>query len=795
MKTRFILTALALGLGLTLAMSLFVFIGRAAPGNPILDPAANTHTAPPTTAVSITYDEPISPTTVSTRTFVVHAMQTGLLAQTYSVDDGTISLTPPQPFRPGELVQASATTGIVGKYGSSPISPTVWAFRVAVLGGSGFFADSGQNLGSYKSADIELGDLNGDGDLDVFVVNFGANKVWQNDGMGVYSVTQSLGSGFNQAVALGDVDGDSDLDAFVAHWAGGADKVWLNDGTGIFSDSGQSLGDSSGLGLALGDLDGDGDLDAFVVNQGNADRVWLNDGEGVFSDSGQGLDNSKGTGVALGDLDDDGDLDAFVTNSYQQANTVWLNNGVGTFVINQTLDIANSEGVALGDLDDDGDLDIYVANYAQANKVWLNDGAGIFTVTQSLGNSKSIDIALGDVDGDGDLDAFVTNKHQANKVWLNDGTGTFTSGPQSLGTYWSLGLALGDVDGDGDLDAFVANYGDQPNKVWLNSDQADLSLTKTVTPSTTVPGQIITYTLVYINHGLDVAADVLITDIVPITLTSLSYTYAGAVISPTSGVSYTWQVADLNPGEGGVITITGVVSPSLEGSGVFGLINQATIAAATMDGNPNNNTPVVSSIIDTEPPVAPTLVSPAAGAAISDTTPTLTWQASSSPDAAGYIVDWNGTIVDLGDVTQYTTSILSDGLYTWTVAAYDAVRNTSLYTDTWSFIVDTTPPDVPTLVSPENGAVISDITPMLTWQASSSPDAAGYLLDWNGMVVDVGNVTQYTTLILFDGVYTWTVAAYDAACNIGSYADKWSFTVDVYMVYLPLALRGMSVGP
>ena len=132
------------------------------PGNPVTDPVSNTHIAPPTTTVSITYDEDIDAATVSTRTFAVHAMQTGLLTQTYGVDGGTISLTPIRPFKPGELVQASATTGTLNVSGQGPVSPTVWQFWAAVAAGSGVFTDSGQSLGISNTYGVALGDLNGD---------------------------------------------------------------------------------------------------------------------------------------------------------------------------------------------------------------------------------------------------------------------------------------------------------------------------------------------------------------------------------------------------------------------------------------------------------------------------------------------------------------------------------------------------------------------------------------------------------------------------------------------------------
>jgi hypothetical protein len=143
--------------------------------------------------------------------------------------------------------------------------------------------------------------------------------VWLNGGSGTFTGGPSLGSSLSFGVSLGDLDGDGDLDAFVANW-GGANRVWLNGGSGTFT-GGQSLGSSWSYGVSLGDLDGDGDLDAFVANWG-ANRVWLKNGGGTFTITGQSLGNLWSWGVSLGDLDGDGDLDAFVAN--WGANRVWL---------------------------------------------------------------------------------------------------------------------------------------------------------------------------------------------------------------------------------------------------------------------------------------------------------------------------------------------------------------------------------------------------------------------------------------------------------------------------------------
>ncbi len=180
---------------------------------------------------------------------------------------------------------------------------------------------------------------------------------------------------------------------------------------------------------------------------------------------------------------------------------------------------------------------------------------------------------------------------------------------------------------------------------------------------------------------------------------------------------------------------------------------------------------------DDLPPLEPTLISPANGVAISDTADgvVLVWEASPSFDATGYWLDWDGSLIDVGATTHYTTSPLSDGVYTWTVATYDAAGNSSPYPEPWTFVVDATPPQVPTLLSPADGVTLSQETVTLTWQASA--EASGYWLDLNGDVSDVGNTTAYTE-VLADGVYTWTVAAYDEWGNASAYADAWGFGVD-----------------
>lgn len=321
--------------------------------------------------------------------------------------------------------------------------------------GSGNLIDSGQRLGSLGDDDYDdsygvgLADLNGDGHLDAFFANDGANKVFTNNGAGVFTDSgQKLGSAMSQGVQLTDVDGDGDVDAFVLN--DGANKVWLNDGAGTFTDSGQSMGESISWNSAMVDFDGDGDVDAYVAND-EENKLWTSDGKGAFNT--QQLGNSYSYKTVAGDLDGDGDLDLFVAN--EEANKVWLNDGNANFFDSgQSLGEEDSNSVALGDIDGDGDLDAVTANYGSNAGVWLNDGAGNFTAGTAI-EASGIAVALGDMNGDGKLDAFISDEDQAT-VWTGNGDGTFTAGEtiESIETE-NNNLELGDIDGDGSLDAFV----------------------------------------------------------------------------------------------------------------------------------------------------------------------------------------------------------------------------------------------------------------------------------------------------------------------------------------------------
>ncbi len=332
------------------------------------------------------------------------------------------------------------------------------------------FSKFGNIVGSATTTSLEMGDIDGDGDIDIVEGTNAGPRVWTNDGTGAYTNTaQALGSANVQNLKLGDVDGDGDLD-FVVALFNAPNRVFINNGSGVYTDSGQSIGGNDPtLSVALADLDGDGDLDLIEGNTSASSRVHKNNGSGVFSDTGQLLGSTKTRVIVAGDVDGDGDID-FVEGSQFAPTQVWINNGSGTFAVSgQTFQSEYTVAMKLGDIDGDGDLDLVEGRgNGLPVRVWTNNGSGVFADTgQSLGKTYTAALALSDVDGDGDLDLLQAAFGTPSREYLNDGKGVFTDTERDLANAYVGALALGDVDGDYDLDIVFGIFGD--NEIWVNS--------------------------------------------------------------------------------------------------------------------------------------------------------------------------------------------------------------------------------------------------------------------------------------------------------------------------------------
>ncbi|MBI4604043.1 MAG: CRTAC1 family protein [Planctomycetes bacterium] len=356
--------------------------------------------------------------------------------------------------------------------------------------GDGTFEEVTQKAGvgdRHYGAGLAIGDIDNDGDTDLYVTNYGPNVLYRNDGGGTFTdITDQAGVAcplWSSSAAFADIDLDGLLDLYVANYLyydprvhkactgnpkripgychpnkfdGAPDCLFHNLGGCRFRDiskeariavTGRIL--SKGLGVLPTDFDGNGLVDFFIANDSVPDFLWRNRGDLKFEDAaveaGVAVSSvgapTASMGIDGGDVNGDGLFDYMVTNFSQEAYSLFLGEPGGFFTESSLrcgiADVTFTPlgfGMKLFDYDLDGDLDIYC------------------TQGHILDNVEVLHPGTGNLYAQPDL------------LLENDGKGFFRDVSGSSGAwfrerYVGRAAAFADYDDDGDIDVLIVNVG------------------------------------------------------------------------------------------------------------------------------------------------------------------------------------------------------------------------------------------------------------------------------------------------------------------------------------------------
>jgi hypothetical protein len=221
------------------------------------------------------------------------------------------------------------------------------------------------------------------------------------------------------------------------------------------------------------------------------------------------------------------------------------------------------------------------------------------------------------------------------------------------------------------------------------------------------------------------------------------------------------------------------------------------VKAYDLAGNQGSYADPDSFGVDITPPIAFGLILPSDSTVLATTRPTFVWEKSS--DSLSGLKHYE---VYINDTLRHTTSDttwgvdydLQEGYHDWYIIAYDSVNNSQQSNDTWTVIIDITPPSTVALISPVDSAYLHDSTVSFTWHEASD-NLSGvnhylvqYALDsiFTQGLVETTSVDTTITVTLSDTVYYWRVKAVDVAGNEGVFSSVWQFKVDTGIPAAPI---------
>ena len=359
--------------------------------------------------------------------------------------------------------------------------------------GDGTFHDVKSYQAGTQPYAIAMGDFNHDGIQDIAladsgtsITDTGSNKVsvLLGNGDGTFRPAANYAVGkLPSSIAAYDFNGDGNLDLAVVNHQDGTISILFGNGDGTFQSAVTYTAGTNAIGLVVADLNADGKVDLATGSLGssNTDQVTvlLGNGDGTFqAPLNSAIPGNGIEAVAEEDFNGDGKPDLAVASYYSNNVVIVLGNGDGTFQpAGNTLSALGPVSVAAADLNGDGKVDLVVGNYTTSNlAIFLGSGDGTFQASPSyyqVGNDP-LSIVVADLNGDGKPDLAVANVNDNFvSILQGKGDGTFSEAINYAGPKGSSAIAVGDVNGDGKPDIAIAGY-------WFN--QVSILLNDTATP-------------------------------------------------------------------------------------------------------------------------------------------------------------------------------------------------------------------------------------------------------------------------------------------------------------------------